>query len=96
MALIDDVKDAVRVSDNDSDTEIKDLINSAKADLGLSGVHKNKVKEDDPLIKRAIILYCKANYGYDPQTERYQDMYTSLKHHLTLSTEYTEDTEVVV
>ena len=90
--MLNDVKSALRVDGDDLDTEIQDLIDAAKADLQLSGVHKDKIVDTDPLIKRAIIVYCKANFGYeDPKlTERFQQSYISLKHHLTLSAEYTE------
>lgn len=89
--MLQDVKDALRVSGNDLDIEIQDLIESAKADLILSGVNKDKIVNTDPLIKRAIIVYCKANFGYDDvnMAERFEQSYISLKHHLTLSTEYT-------
>ncbi len=90
--MLQDVKDALRESGDDLDTEILDLIDAAKADLILSGVHKDKVVDTDPLIKRAIIVYCKANFGYDEPkiAERFEQSYISLKHHLTLSSEYTE------
>ena len=90
--MLNDVKSALRVDGDDLDTEIQDLIDAAKADLQLSGVHKDKIVDTDPLIKRAIIVYCKAHFGYeDPKlTERFQQSYISLKHHLTLSAEYTE------
>jgi uncharacterized phage protein (predicted DNA packaging) len=89
--MLDDVKDSLRESGNDLDTEILDLIDAAKADLILSGVNKDKVVDTDPLIKRAIIVYCKANFGYDEPkiAERFEQSYISLKHHLTLSIEYT-------
>ena len=89
--MLQDIKDSLRVSGNDLDTEILDLIESAKADLILSGVHKDKVRDNDPLIKRAITVYCKAHFGYDDSkiVERFEQSYISLKHHLTLSTEYT-------
>lgn len=94
--MLEDIKNSLRVSGNDLDTEIQDLIDSAKADLILSGVHKDKAKETDPLIKRAITVYCKANFGYeDPKlSERFQESYISLKHHLTLSAEYTVGDEM--
>ena len=88
--MLEIIKDELGVDDDNSNAIIRDLIDSAMADLILSGVHKDKAKDTDHLIKRAIILYCKANYRYDPFTERYQDSYKSLKHHLTLSAEYTE------
>ena len=87
--LTDDVRNAIRADpDPDLDIEIEDLIGAAKADLELSGV--NKIKDDDPLIKRAIVAYCKAHFGYeDPNlSDRFAESYESLKHHLTLSNEY--------
>jgi len=90
--MLNDVKSALRIDGDDLDREIQELIDAAKADLQLSGVHKDKLVDTDPLIKRAIIVYCKAHFGYeDPKlSERFQQSYTSLKHHLTLSAEYTE------
>lgn len=93
--MLEDVKSSLRVSGTDLDTEIQDLIDGAKADLILSGVKQEKVTDIDPLIKRAITVYCKAHFGYDDpkMAERFQMSYTSLKHHLTLSAEYTEVSE---
>lgn len=89
--MLNSIRDRLRENGTALDDEIQDLIDSAKADLVLSGVHKDKVKDTDPLIKRAITVYCKANFGYeDPKlSERFQQSYISLKHHLTLSAEYT-------
>ena len=89
--MLNDIKTSLRISGNDLDMEILDLIESAKADLILSGVNKDKVIDTDPLIKRAIIVYCKAHFGYDDSkiVERFEQSYISLKHHLTLSSEYT-------
>ncbi len=88
--MLEDVKNSLRVSGDDLNLEIQDLIESAKADLILSGAHKDKVRDDDPLIKRAITVYCKAHFGYDDMGEKFAQSYDSLKQHLTLSTEYTE------
>lgn len=92
MALIDDVKDVIKESGNDSDTEVKDLIDAAKADMILCGVRSAKVIDTDPLIKRAIMLYSKAQFGYDDPkiADRFQKSYESLRNHLSMSTEYTE------
>ena len=87
MALLDDVKIALRISNTAYNTEITDLINAAKADLGLSGVLK--VDETDTLIKRAIITYVKSNFGWNnPDAEKLQKSYDMLKQHLTLSADY--------
>ncbi|WP_313232449.1 head-tail connector protein [Tissierella praeacuta] len=90
--MLNKVRDYLRENEGYSDDEIQDLIDAAKADLILSGVHKDKIVDTDPLVKRAITLYCKAHFGYEhPKlSERFQESYISLKHHLTLSAEYTE------
>ncbi len=89
--MLQDIKDALRVSGTSLDTEIQDLIDAAKADLQLSGVHPSKIIDTDPLIKRAVVVYCKAHFGWDnPEADRFAQSYTMLKQHLTLSAEYTE------
>ena len=87
--MLQKIKDALRVNGTDLDEEIQDLIDAAKADLRLSGITKN---EDDPLILRAITIYCKAHFGYEEpaQAELFMKSYTALKAHLALSQEYTE------
>jgi uncharacterized phage protein (predicted DNA packaging) len=94
MELLDDVKQALRISINNTnfDTEVNDLISAARLDLIQSGVSADKVNLDtDPLIKRAVITYCKANFGYDnPEADRFQQSYTMLKQHLSLAGDYRE------
>lgn len=88
MALIDDVKAQCRVSTSDAGIvgELTDLINSAKADLELTGI---TVDETDALIKRAIVIYCKAHFGYNnPDADRFMQSYESLKSHLGMSGDY--------
>ncbi|MGG4462611.1 head-tail connector protein [Micromonospora provocatoris] len=89
--MLQDIKDALRLSGDDLNQEVIDLIQAAKSDLMLSGVLKSKVVDSDPLIKRAVIVYCKANFGWDnPESDKFQKSYDMLKEHLTLSVEYTE------
>jgi len=91
MAMLDDIKDVLRVSGTTLNTEVTDLIAAARTDLILSGVLATKANSDtDALIKRAISTYCKANFGWDnPEAERFQSSYNMLKNHLCLSSEYT-------
>ena len=60
--MLEDVKNALRISDDDFDNEIRDLIEAAKSDLETSGVASSFIREDKngPLIKNAIINFCKA------------------------------------
>ena len=93
MALLDDVKLALRISPGTTayDGEVQDLIEAAKADLRLSGVDPAKLDELDPLIKRAIVTYCKAHFGFDnADAERLERAYGMLKMHLSLSQDYLE------
>ena len=91
MAMLDDVKIALRVSHTALDSEITDLMASARQDLILSGVLPPKANsETDALVKRAIITYVKAHFGYDnPDADRLLMAYDRLKAHLTLAGDYT-------
>jgi hypothetical protein len=49
-------------SDNTAfDAELQGLIDAAKQDLRRRGI---KAADNDPLIKQAVKMYCKANFGY--------------------------------
>lgn len=91
--MLSDVKAALRIDDSAFDLEIQDLIDSAKADLQLSGVSEVKVNDStDPLIKRAIIIYCRAHFDYDDKAaDRLLQSYVMLKSHLTLTEEYSAE-----
>ena len=85
--MLEKVKLALRIKSNSLDLEIQDLIESAKADLNISGV-KN-LDEEDPLIIQAVKTYCKANFGYDNKdSEKYQKSYDLLKQSLSLCGDY--------
>lgn len=104
MTLIEKVRSVIRIGNTDHDIEIQLLIDSCKADLGLAGVNSNKTvevtvngtttSETDPLIEQAIMLYCKGNFGYDENSERFKDAYLKLKIALALSVEYEVTTSV--
>lgn len=88
--MLDEVRSALRVDGNDLDNEIQGLIDAARADLALSGVRPDKANDDgDPLIRRAIIIYCRAEFDYaDQAADKLRQSYEMLKRHLTLSEEY--------
>jgi hypothetical protein len=78
---------ALRITSDAYDPEIVDLIKAAKLDLKGSGVAV--IDDEDPLIKRAIIIYTKANFGLaNLEAEQYQRSYDRLKTHLALSADY--------
>lgn len=83
----------LRINHTHLDAEITDLIGAARADLLLGGIKADKVNdESDALIKRAIVVYVKAEFGLDnADGDKYRESYGMLKRHLMLSSEYTEE-----
>lgn len=88
--LLDDVKHALRITNPAFDVEVADLIASAQHDLILAGVLPERANDDtDPNIKKAIITYAKANFGYDnPEADRFQRSFDSIKMRLAITKEY--------
>ena len=93
MAILDDVKVALRVAATTTtfDGEIGELITAALADLKMAGVVADKGVSTDTLVKRAVITYCKAYFGYDnPDSDRLAESYLMLKQHLALCGDYNQ------
>ena len=93
LSLVDDVKSAVRVTTTDPGItqEIEDLIHAAMLDMEITGIDPEKINvmPIDPLIKRAITLYAKANFGYDnPDAEKLQRNYEMLRDKLAVDIDY--------
>lgn len=86
--MIEKVKLALRITATAFDSEIEDLISAALADLGIAGV-ENAV-ETDPLIVRAVITYCKANFGESDEYDRLKAAYDEQKAQLQMATGYTD------
>lgn len=83
------VKKALRITHDALDDEIQDLIDAALVDLNISGV-ENIIKTD-PLIIRAVTIYCKAHIGLsNTDSEKYELSYRMLKTHLALCEDYNE------
>lgn len=92
--MLDKVKLALRISNNAYDGEISDLINACKRELKLVGIASSNFYKSDYMITQAVVLYCKANFGFDnSEAERYQKAYESLKSFLSLCPEYTQEEE---
>lgn len=94
MSLLDDTKIALRISLSNTafDSEVLDLIEAGKSDLRLAGIlfeDETDAEPLDALVKRAVVTYCKANFGYDnPEADRFNNSFVMLKQHLNLSADY--------
>ncbi len=85
--VLTEVKMALRIKSSTFDAaEITPLINACLIDLELAGIKKLDITDD--AIKRAIVLYCKANFGNIEDAERFDNNYQAFKKNLALSTLY--------
>ncbi len=86
--LTEKMRAALRISSTNAKIteEIEDCIAACKADLANDGV--KKIDEKDALIKRAITLYCKAEFGFNDNSEKFRKSYDTLKARLSMSEEY--------
>ena len=91
--LLDDVKIALGVTGEDFNGMISDLIDAAKADLGITDIDTESLTDTNPLFKRAIITYCRLNFsvfglpdGYDQLKRSYDEQ----KAQMSMATGYTE------
>lgn len=87
---------ALRLTSTGLDDEIADLIRAAREDLALGGVLPERVRDEgDPLIKRALTSYIKAEFGLDnDDADKYRAAYDRLKVSLALASDYIGGGEV--
>ena len=88
--MLEKVKLALRIKSQAFDSEIEDLIAAALADLGLAGVTAAQELEADPLITRAVVTYCRINFGEPDDYERMKKSYDEQKAQLSMATGYTD------
>lgn len=89
--MLEKIKLSLRLTGNAFDSEITDLIAAALLDLGLVGIIPPEPPPNyaiDPLIIRAVILYCKSEFYQNAESERYRKAYDHLKCTLSLSGDY--------
>ena len=89
-------RQAVRTKSTAFDGEIADLIRAAREDLVLAGVLPERTRdEEDPLIKRALASYVRAEFGLDNEdADQYRAAYQRLKVSLAMSSDYVGGGEV--
>lgn len=85
--MIERVKLALRITTYAFDQEIADLIDAALRDLGVAGVTNDDIT--DPLIIRAVITYCKCNFGQPDDYDRLKASYDEQKAQMSMATGYT-------
>lgn len=96
--MLEAVKLALRITTNAFDSELTQLIAAAKIDLGIAGIIVPTTTETaiDQILQRAIITYCKLNFGELDRVEMYDRLkasYDEQKAQLGMATGYTQWTE---
>ena len=85
------IAERLRVTASDKvNDEIAELIGAACVDMQRQGV--DIINLADPLTWQAAVLYCKAHYGYDNNTDRFEDAYLVLTAAMSLCGDY-DDSE---
>lgn len=87
-ALISDAKTALRITGFDFDNEIRDIISAAANDLAIAGVIN--IVPEEPLIKRAVLTYCRLHFGEPPDPARLKASYDEQKAQLKVSSRFTD------
>lgn len=85
--MLQKVKLALRITTEAFDTELTDLIEAAKIDLGIAGVELPSTL--DAICEIAIITYCKLHFGEPDEYDRLKASYDEQKAQLSMSTGYT-------
>lgn len=94
-SIIFAVKTALRISNNAFDDEIEALVDAAKIDLTHADVMRATADDDlNPLIRRAIITYCRLNFGEPSDYDRLKRAYDEIKHQLSMNSDYTDFSKV--
>ena len=92
MALLDKVKIACRITTTAYNEELTDLIAAGFADLGITDIKPDILTEENitPLVQRAVLTYCRMNFGQPDDYERLKASYDEQKSQLLMSSEYTD------
>ena len=96
--MLEKVKMALRITTDAYDDELRDLILAGAKDLGIAGVDlaedpdpdESDPGEDDPIVTRAIITYCKMQFGLPEDFDRLKRSYDEQKAQLSNATGYTD------
>lgn len=87
MTMLQKVKMALRITTDAFDDELNDLMKAAVLDLDIAGVDSDHGV--DEIITRAIITYCKCNFGQPDDYDRLKASYDEQKAQLSMATGYT-------
>lgn len=85
--MLDKVKAALRLTVEDYDDELEGIISAGLADLGLVGIPACLL-QDDALVVRAVITYCRFSFGSPADFDKLKASYDEQKAQLMTSSKY--------
>lgn len=98
MAILDDAKLRLRITVDNFNDEIQDLIDAGVEDLKLGGVLDTVMDawvsnpDSDKLLKRAVLIYVKNHFGWNnPDFDKLGMSYKTLKSEITLTDKYIKE-----
>lgn len=86
--LLEDAKRVLRITSFDFDEEIKDIISAGANDLSIAGIIN--IASEEPLIKRAILTYCRLHFGEPTDPVRLKASYDEQKAQLKVASKFTD------
>lgn len=86
--MLEKIKLSLRISHTLLDDDIERNINACLLDLKRVGI--NNTDLTNPLIFKAVELYCKWNYDFCNKGERYEKAYMNLINSLSLCGDYND------
>ena len=89
LSALPRVKLALRLTEDDFDDQVLDLMESALQDLGIAGVNGERALITDTLVRQAVITYCKANFGDTSDYDRLKASYDEQKAQLSMASGFT-------
>lgn len=89
--IMEAVKMALRVMTDAFNDELDELILAALADMGIAGVTSQDTA--DPIIRRAVVTYCRLHFGEPDEYDRLKAAYDEQKAQLSMATGYTSWTD---
>lgn len=88
MELLEAVKNDLGISHNKKDPDIEEAINAACMELNIAGIAEMR---NDPLVRQAVKLYCRAWFNYQGLSEQWQEGFEALKTAMALSGQHREE-----
>ena len=87
MVTLNDVKTALRITTDEFDTELSNLMSASLLDLQLSGIVIPD--SDNDLINIAVVTYVKMRFGNPDNYDKLKSSYDEQKGQLSMATGFT-------